>query len=129
MTFYDDMALVAKTMISNYKTGDVSLRRTTSAKPDPAQAYNPATVVTFDTYIMEAAVLGVTADNVDGELVTYDDLKVITSPFFWLNGVEIKIEPQMSDEIWIDGRNHRINKIERLPAAGIPSAFFIFVKA
>ena len=49
------------------------------------------------------------------------------SPFFIKAGVQIQIEPRMSDEILIDGVDHRINKIERIPAAGTVSAFLIFV--
>ena len=126
MSFYVDMALVAQDIIKSFKTGNVELRRSTSPLQQPGESYNPAPA-TFDVYVMEAAVLGVTSKYVDGEMVKADDLQVYTSPFFMKDGAQVQIEPQMSDEVWIDGVNHRINKIERVPAAGTVSAFFIFV--
>jgi len=127
MSFYDEMALAAKDIIHGFKTGTVQLKRQTSALLEPDAPYTPSSS-TYNVYDLEAAVLGVSADYVDGEMVKYDDLQVYTSPFFWLNGTEVQIEPQMSDELSIDGVIHRINKIERVPAAGTVSAFFIFVK-
>lgn len=127
MSFYDEMALAAQDIIRNFKTGNVQLKRVISALPQPDQPYNP-TPPTVDVYDLEAAVLGVTSDYVDGEMVEYDNLTVYTSPFFFKNGIQVQIEPQMSDELSIDGLVHRINKIERVPAAGTVSAFFIFVK-
>jgi len=127
MSFYDDMALAAQDIIKNFKTGNVQLKRVTSALQEPGEAYDPA-ATTVDVYDLEAAVLGVTADYVDGEMVEYDDLIVYTSPFFMKAGVQVQIEPQMSDELSIDSLTHRINKIKRIPAAGTASAFLIFVK-
>src|SRR6188768_1958445 len=126
MSFYDEMALAAQDIIKSFKTGNVQLHRSTSILQPPGESYNP-TPPTFDVYAMEAAVLGVSAKYVDGEMVKADDLQVYTSSFFMKDGAQIQIEPQMSDEILIDGVDHRINKIERIPAAGTVSAFLIFV--
>lgn len=128
MSFYDDMARAAQEIIRDFQTGTVQLKRTISTESNPEEPWTP-TSVTHEIYDLEAAVMGVQADYVDGEMIKYDDLQVYTSPFFLLNGSEVKIEPQMSDELTIDGIVHRINKIERVPAAGTASAFFIFVKS
>jgi hypothetical protein len=127
-TFYEEMAIATQEIVHDFQTGIVQLKRRTSTLQDPDVAYLPS-AATYDVYDLEAVVLGVEAEYVDGELIKFDDLEVITSPFFKLNGTQILLEPQMGDELSIGDEIHRIVKIERVPATGTASAFFIFVKS
>ena len=128
MSFYDDMALAAKDIIAGFKTGDVKLYRRTTAAPAPELPWNPA-LQAYEVYDLEAVVMGVTEKYLLDSQVKASDLLLSTSPFFKLNGQEVQIEPGMDDEISIGGTHKSIVKIERVPATGTASAFFIVLKS
>jgi hypothetical protein len=127
-SFYEEMRDVAKELTTEFKTGTVTLKRPTGTLPGPEVAYSPFTQ-TYDEYSLNACVFGVSADYVDGEQVLADDLMVYTSPIATLGSTDVTLDQiNMSDEVTIDDNVHVVNKIERIPAAGIASMYIIFVK-
>lgn len=135
-TFYERMRDVAKRLTTKYDTGTITLRRYTSAEVPANEVWTQTlqNARTYDSYLLDAVVLGVTAEYVKDTTVTMDDLMVITSPIVSKQvGPDLvtinNMEFVMDDEIRIDGELHRIKKIERIPSAGLASGFMIYVCA
>jgi hypothetical protein len=124
--FYNSLRAGVKSLISDagVKSCVVTVTRITSAVPAANTDYTASSV-----YSMDAVVIGVEQDYVDGDLVSADDLQVIAPAYATLNGVEQLFEPKTTDEYTIDGVVHVCNKIERVPASGTATAFMIFVKS
>jgi hypothetical protein len=128
--FYASLRAGIKDLISDagLKSCVVTVTRITSAVPAANTDYTPGSV-TSNVYSMDAVVIGVEQEYVDGDLVSADDLQIIAPAYATLNGVESLFEPKTTDEYTIDGVVHVCNKIERIPSSGTATAFFIFVKA
>lgn len=129
MSLYDTLRASVVKMMPGFATGIITLKRINAgAISAPEVAWTPPTT-TYDVYTLHASAFGVSQEYVDGELVTADDLMIVTSPVALLNGSKVSIEPKISDELLVDGVLHRINKIERIPAAGTAVLFMVFVKS
>jgi hypothetical protein len=128
--FYSSLRAGVKDLISDdgVKSCVVTVTRITSANQSPSADW-VASTQTSDVYSMDAVVVGVEQEYVDGDLVKADDLQIIAPPYATLNGTEQLFEPKSTDEYTIDGVVHVCNKIERIPASGTATAFFIFVKS
>jgi hypothetical protein len=128
--FYTGLRAGIKNLLSDdgVKSCVVTVTRITSAVP-AANTDWVEPVVTSNVYSMDAVVVGVEQDYVDGDLVSADDLQIIAPPYAKLLGVEQLFEPKATDEFTIDGVVHVCNKIERIPGSGTAVAFFIFVKS
>lgn len=132
--FYERMRDVAKRLTTKYNTGEILLKRPTSVLIDPEAVWTEdlQTGRTYDTYRLDAVVMGVLAEYIKETTVTMDDLMVITSPIATLvvDDVEtpgIVLEYAMTDEIYIAGTRHALKKIDRLPSAGTASGYFLYV--
>lgn len=136
-TLYERMRDTAKRLTERNNTGTVIVKRPTGTLPDPDAAYDPVFEMDYSRWLLDSVVIGVIAEYVDGSVISADDLMVITSPIAQpLDeaedpvGAEAVVEfNSTSDEVFIDGRRHEVCKIERIPAAGTASGFFIFVKS
>lgn len=136
-------------LITRWRTGAVTLTRTTHDASEPATPWIPGEEASV-IYTLDAVVNGVSAQHVDGTLILASDLLVIVAarlratltlhsdetPYDdgtrYLQGQPagaFEIQPRMSDVITIDGRQHRIKRIEPHPAAGEPAMFNVFVAA
>jgi hypothetical protein len=125
--FYESLQAGTKSLLSDLQSTTVTVQRVTSSVPSADSDYSAGSV-TRDSYTMPGVVMGVEQEYVDGELVKADDLQIIVSPFATKNGTEQTFEPLISDEFSINSKVHVANKIERVPAAGTPVVYLIFVK-
>jgi hypothetical protein len=114
-------------IIKKWKTGTVTLTRSTLGTPDPEEPWVPG-VPTTVVYTLDARVDGVSADYVDEDTILSTDEMVIASPEATdPDGTVVDIEPQMDDALHIDGALRAIKKIEQVPSAGPPARFHIFI--
>ena len=122
-------------VISKWKTGDITLIRSTVGTPaDPATPWIPG-APTLDVYALEGRVDGVTADQIDGTVILATDLVVIASPRarHTLSGGEaadgavVDIVPLITDTLTIDDSEKAIKRVQPYPAAGPAAMFHIFV--
>lgn len=126
--FYIALQAGIKKTVQALQSTTVTVTRQTSALQDPLTEFTPQ-APTQDSYIVDAVVTGVEQDYVDGDLVQADDLQIVLHAYAKLLGVEQLWEPQITDEYSIDGKIHRANKIERVPASGPAVCYMIFVKS
>jgi hypothetical protein len=119
-------ARVAETL-AVWKTGTVTLTRSTPGTPDPETPWTPG-APTLDVFTLDARVDGVSDDDLKDTSVVSTDLVLIASPKATnAGGAIVDIDPQMSDIVTIDGAAKVIKKIEAVPAAGPAARFHIFV--
>jgi hypothetical protein len=119
MGFYDDMADVASEVLAEFKQGVVTLVRSTTTIPDPAEPWNKT--VTTASYSLNASVRRVEGDYVDGALILATDNQVTFAV--------PAVTPVLADKITIDGVAHAIKDLRPIPAAGTPVAYIAFVAA
>lgn len=120
--------------LETWKTGTVTLSRTAFGDPDPATPWLHG-APTVDVYTLDAKVDGVVAAQIDGTTVLATDLVVIASPRARhtssdgepADGAVVEIEPQMTDQISVDGRPRVVKRVVAYPAAGAAALFHIFV--
>lgn len=121
-------------IIGKWKTGTVTLTRSTPGTPDPATPWIPGTP-TLDVYELDARIDGVTADQIDGTTVLATDLVVIASPKARhtesdgenADGAVTDIVPKITDALSIDGDVKVVKRIQPYPAAGLAALFHIFI--
>lgn len=110
-----------------WKTGTVTLTRSTPGTPEAETPWIPGTPTTT-VYTLDARVDGATADYIDGATVIATDLMVIASPKAAdPDGAIVDIVPEMGDVLTIDGALKAIKKVDAVPAAGDAAMFHIFV--
>ncbi len=113
--------------IKKWKTGTVTLTRTTPGAPDPATPWVPGAPTTV-VYTLDARVDGVSNDYVDEVTILATDEMMIASPkATTAAGAVVDIVPQMDDAVHVDGELRTIKKIEQIPSAGPPARFHIFI--
>lgn len=127
--------------IARFKTGTVTLTRTTRAAPADATPWIPG-AATLDVYDLDVVVKtistirGAGAKYADGTVVLASDLWVITSPKARhtmhagspVDGSPVvDLEPEMTDTITIDGSVKTIKEITPMRAAGAAVRFNVFV--
>lgn len=121
-------------LLHRWRTGEVTITRTTRAAPDAATPWIPGTP-TLDVYALDARVNGVSTEHVDGTTIVASDLIVIASPKARhttsdgspADGAIVDIEPRMSDILHIGGAEKTIKKVQGVPAGGPAAMFHIFV--
>lgn len=118
MTFYDDMKGVADDLLGEFKQGIISLKRVTTADPDPATPWEPGSE-TVTTYALDAVVRRVSQKYVDGDLIVVTDNQVDFSV--------PSVTPTMEDKIVIDGTEHQMKDLRPIPAAGTVVAYIAFI--
>lgn len=120
MSFYDEMREVADDLLgpsSEFAQGVLLLRRLT---PGTGPVLNPGDPTPTD-YPLSGTVAGVGKEHVDGTLILASDLvATVAVP---------AVEPRMSDKVLVDGREHSIRRINRIPKAGTAVAFELFIGA
>lgn len=127
MDAYGDLRGLVADTVATWKTGAVTLRRTTTAAPDPAEPWTPGAPTTT-TYDLDAVVKGVSADYIDGTTVIATDLMVVVSPKARdEDGAVVDIVPTMADVLLLDGVAKVIKRIQPAPASGPAALFRIFV--
>lgn len=119
-TFYEQMRGVADALLgpsSDFAQGELKLRRTI---PGAGPAHNPGPGTTVD-FPVSGTVRGVSQQHIDGTLVVAGDkVASIAVP---------EVVPTTADKLIVDGKLHQISRIDRKPAAGVPVAYLIFIKA
>jgi len=128
--FYTELQGVAAGVLKEFKQGVIKLVRTTLA-PNEEEPSEPG-IETVTTYILDATCRGVTFKQIDGTSITAKDRVVLCSTFVTEEATQAKLtgfEPAATDKIVIDGTPNEIKKIVRMPAAGIPVAFNVFIGA
>lgn len=107
--FYDDMAAVTTSVLSEFKQGVVVLTKTTPGTPDPETPWIPGTP-TETEYTLSATVASVADEFVDGTTILATDDMVTAAPF--------GAEPGPGDTMTIDGNAVTIIRQMRIPKAG-----------
>lgn len=120
MGFYDDMADVADEVMTEFKQGTVTLRRTVPAASDPATPWIPGSPTVTD-YTLKAAVTGVAQQYVDGTTILTTDEQVTCS-------VPAVTPDMATDSLLIDGVAVTVIKNFAIPAAGTPVAYRFIVR-
>ena len=121
-------------IIAERHAGEISLVRSTVAASEPDTPWIPGAAVR-DVFALLGRVDGVTADMIDGTVITATDLVVIVSPKARhvmtgeeaANGAVVDIVPTTADTLEIDGQAKTIKRVVALPAAGAAAMFHIFV--
>lgn len=132
-TFYERMRDVAKSLTTNYNTGEILLKRPTNSIQESDAVWTADNSArTYDEYRLDAVVMGVLAEYIKDTTVTMDDLMVITSSFATLieddeETPNVVLEYDMTDEIYINDKMHAIKKIDRIPSSGVASGWLIYV--
>ena len=114
---YTRSQAMASRLMSRYGQGVVEYV-VTEEEPG-AEPWDPPTV-TEARLPMDATVQGVQSHRADS-LVTMDDLVVTCSVF--------GVEPVVGGIVEIDGDQHQVLRVERIPSAGTVVAWRLFVKA
>lgn len=132
MGVYDTLAAGALKTILALASDTVRFRRVTSGNLEPDADFDPDAEPESTQVDVRAVTVGVEQEYVDGDVVQADDLQVIMPP----QGTDVDSEatvafdPQITDELLIGGKTHRINKIERIPASGNPPVcYMVFCKS
>ena len=114
--------------IAEWKTGTVTLTRSTpGALPDADKPWEPGTP-TLTVYTLDARIDGVVADYVDNTTILATDLMVIASPKATNEaGAVVDIVPVITDTLTVDGAVQVIKRIDAVPAAGQAARFNIFI--
>lgn len=121
-------------VIAERQTGEIMLARSTIAASEPETPWIPGEAVR-DVFALQGRADGVTADMVDGTVVTATDLVVIVSPKARhvitggeeADGAVVDIVPTTADTLVLDGREKTIKRVVALPASGPAAMFQIFV--
>lgn len=125
MGFYDEMQATAAGLLAEFKQGTVTLTRIAPGVSDPATPWIPG-APTETPYDLDATVGAAYVDNASA---TYDDGSLILASDLIVTCAVPPIVPQMTDAISIDGKGYAIKRIVALPAAGVPAAYKISVRA
>lgn len=123
---YSPMRADVAAILKTWKTGTVTLTRTTRADPEPETPWIPGEASTI-VYTLDARADGTAAEYADGTTILATDRLLIVSPKATLNGAVVDIVPRMSDTLTIDGAAKVIKKIDAVPAAGPAARFHVFV--
>lgn len=121
-------------IIAERQTGEIMLARSTIAASEPETPWIPGEAVR-DVFALQGRADGVTADMIDGTVVTATDLVVVVSPKARhtmtgdeeADGAIVDIVPTATDTLEIDGQEKTIKRVVALPAAGPAAMFQIFV--
>lgn len=116
MSIYQRSQKTASRLLGQFAQGSVAYV-VTQEEPG-AEPWDPPTI-TEARLPMDAAVKGVQAFQAD-TLVTMDDLVVTCAVF--------DAEPAVGGIVEIDGDQHQVLRVERIPAAGTVVAWRVFVK-
>lgn len=126
MDAYADLRGLVTNTMATWKSGAVTLTRTTNAAPDADTPWIPG-APTETVYDLDAVVRGVSAEYVDGTVIVASDLMVVAAPIARLAGTPVTIVPAMGDTLQIDGKTKAIKQIKPAPASGDAAIFRIFV--
>lgn len=126
--FYADMAkmargLLAPTSQGGLGQGEIKLTRVTPGVPDPLEPWKPVEPTT-QTVTINGAVRGVDARLVGTEvggavLLATDRQAICEVP---------PIDYTAGDVLTVDGKSVMVLSVERIPAAGTPSAVKFFIR-
>jgi hypothetical protein len=120
MAFYDEMRGVADELLGEFAQGTCTLKRVTTAAPNPETPWIPGEE-TVTTYPLAAAVRRVSQKYVDGTLIVATDNQVTFAV--------PAIVPAMSDILVIDGAEHAMKDLRPIPGAGVVVAYIAFIAA
>lgn len=114
MTFYDEMCGVADDLLGEFAQGTVTLKRITTAAPDPSTPWIPGGE-TVTTYPLKAAVKRLHQRYEDGVLIveTGDMVTFAT----------LEVTPVLTDKLVIDGLERVISNLTPIPGAGVTAAW------
>lgn len=120
--FYTRMQGTATRLLNKFKQGSqpdsIVLRATT--RSGAANPWNPIQLSSAD-YPLKAVVDPVNKKYIDNQTIVSDD-RMVTF------GV-IEIEPEMGDQLVLDGKVFEIKQLFRYPAVGIPIYYEVIIGA
>lgn len=127
MGFYERLQGTANSLLARFKQGTATLVR----KEVTSQSVDPwgADVIADVSYTLKGIAEGVEKKFIDGELILASDVQVTISPIATRvsDGVDVAIEPQMTDTLVLDGKTRIVKKIIKIPELGTPVIYIIFV--
>jgi len=125
MSFYDDMALVTKELLSSavFGQGVVILSRKTTGVVNPAQPWLPVVPV-VQTETLGAAVSGA-GKYADGVTILATDFRVVAA----VPVIDWRMNSDVTMTISVDGKTLQVLQTKGLPAAGTPAAIEIMARA
>lgn len=116
--FYTELKNIANDVFAEFKQNVVLIERDIRDSGDPLHPGVPGSVLSVDTYTLDATVRGVTARHLADTNIRSTDLVVSFAVSAELDGVRVEIAPLLNDRFMIMGRRHASVQITRLPAAG-----------
>lgn len=126
--FYSDLAQTAKDVLREFTQGTLHLVVKTET-PGPS-SFEPGTV-TETIYTLDGIAEGVDKKFVDGTTIFASDktLTVATTAINQTTGASETIVPTPEHIVRIDGdsRDKIIKRVDKIPAAGIPVIYMIFI--
>lgn len=121
MTFYSEMQGIASGVLKEFKQGKIELKRILPGSTEPPYSpWNPAPP-TSQIIELDGTARGVGTKYIDGTLILASDLQAtIAVP---------SVEPSMSDKVLVDGKEHAMVHIKRIPEAGTAVSYILFFRA
>lgn len=126
--FYEEMAEMARDLLApdaegGLGQGVITLTHSTPGTPDPDRPWEPVEPTT-QTIVLRGAVRGVSKELVGTEvggavLLATDRQAICEVP---------SIEYTAGDTLTVDGMGMKILAVEKIPAAGTPSAVKFFIR-
>lgn len=121
MGVYGQLADTALAVLTQYKQGEIRLLRETANAANPSEPWVDAGSATAEHVLSGAVARGVTAKYAADGVVRMSDLMVTVA--------KPPVDPQTSDRLRIDGVEHEIVKVQKVPAAGVPVVWQLFARS
>lgn len=125
MGFYDEMQSVATEALGEFSQGTLKLKKHTAGA---GPSHNPAVGTWSAGELLKGAVNGAANATSGGFGKTYVDGTVILASDLMVTCAVPTVEPAVGDKVEIDGVDHNVVAVKRMPEAGTAVAFKIFVR-
>lgn len=124
--FYADMASVAKGVLKEFKQGTLELSIETETAGDSSFEPGPSTT---QLLTLDGVIKGVSSKYVDGTEIIVSDLQasVATTAIDQATGAIVAFEPSPKHSLLVDGVSKPIKVVKKVPSAGTPVLYLIFV--
>jgi tellurite resistance-related uncharacterized protein len=117
VSFYDEMRGVATEALTEFSQGTLKLKRHT---PGAGPTHNPGAGTWAEVAVLKGAVGGVGKAYLDSTIIVETDRAVTCAV--------PAVEPAAGDKVEIDGVDHNVVAVKRIPEAGTAVAYKVFVR-